>query len=261
MLKNKTVLLTGASGGIGSGIATRLSEQGALLLLVGRDGVGLQALNTRLGGQHQCIQADISKEEDRILILQQCQSKGLDILINNAGIGQFSLFEKLSADEINAILNINLTSTLLLSQRLLPELLKRNESQLINIGSILGSIGFPGSTVYCASKFGLRGFTQALRRELLDTSLSVRYFAPRATKTKINNDTVVAMNNEIGTKMDTATQVVDEFMTFLNARSAQYYLGWPEKLFVKINSMLPRIVEASILKQLPIVKRYLKQGT
>lgn len=260
MLKNKTILLTGASGGIGSEMAKLLSSHGIKLILVGLSQVALEILNAQLGGQHYVIEADISTTEGRQTILSSCQQyeDKLDILINNAGIGQFSLFSDLSEDDIAAIININLTSTLLLSQTLLPLLLTRPQAQIVNIGSILGSIGFPGSTVYCASKFGSRGFTEALRRELLDTNVSVRYFAPRATKTALNNKYVEAMNDEIGTHMDNANEVAQQLLSFLNGESANKYLGWPEKLFVRINSVLPSIVEKSIYKQLPVIKRYLQ---
>jgi short-subunit dehydrogenase len=260
MFTNKTIVLTGANGGIGSEIAKLLSKTGATLVLVGLDDAGLQQLNQQLGGQHHIIQADISKSEGRRAIVTFCQNlkEGVDIVINNAGVGQFSLFEDMDENQISSIININLSSTMLLTQSLLPLLLTRPRAQIINIGSILGSIGFPGSSVYCASKFGIRGFTEALRRELMDTKISIRYFAPRATSTTINTDKVVAMNNELGTKMDTAQQVAIEFIAFLKGDKPSQYLGWPEKLFVIINSVLPWIVDKSLVNKLPIIKRYLQ---
>jgi len=260
MLTNKTILLTGANGGIGSEIAKILADEGAILVLVGLDKTGLEQLNQQLAGEHYTLQADISSSKDRNSILNFCQhlEQGVDILINSAGIGQFSLFNDMDEDHIAAIININLTSTLLLTQALLPLLLARPKAQVINVGSILGSIGFPGSTVYCATKFGIRGFSEALRRELLDTAVSVRYFAPRATKTAINNNSVVAMNTALGTKMDSAEYVAQQLVAFIKTKNANKFLGWPEKLFVRINSVLPAVVEKSIFKQLPIIKRYLR---
>jgi len=259
MLKNKTILLTGANGGIGSEVARLLTDEGAKLILVGLDESSLQLLNAELGGQHIIIEADISSADDRHRIVKDCHNleQGVDMVINNAGIGQFSLFQDMTQEQVAAIININLTSTLLLTQSLLPLLLTRQAAQVINIGSILGSIGFPGSTVYCASKFAIRGFSEALRRELSDTNITVRYFAPRATKTPINNENVIAMNNELGTKMDSAKLVASELVKFLKAKSSAKYLGWPEKIFVKINSVFPAVVESSINKQLAIIKRYL----
>lgn len=259
MLKNKTILLTGANGGIGTEIAKLLSEQGAMLILVGLNQPELEALNHQLGGKHAVVEADIASEQGRQSILSVCEQDNinLDIVLNNAGVGQFSLLADMNETAVTRIIDINLTSTILLSQALLPLLLARPRAEIINIGSILGSIGFPGSTVYCASKFGIRGFTEALRRELLDTSISVRYFAPRATKTAINNDDVVSMNNELGTKMDAAEHVAKQLVSFLKESTSNKFLGFPENLFIRINSILPGIVDKSIYKQLPIIKRYL----
>ena len=259
MFNNKTILLTGAGGGIGSAIAKQLSSAGATLVLIGLDQGELEQLNQVLGGQHHALQADISTDDGREAIFQFCQqlNNGIDILINNAGIGQFSLFQDMDSDHLAAIININLTSTILLTQKLLPILLTRPDGQIVNIGSIFGSIGYPGSTMYCASKFGIRGFTEALHRELMDTNISVSYFAPRATDTAINNDKVVAMNKELGTKMDSPEDVAEAFAKFVSSRRQNFYMGWPEKLFVKINSVLPSIVDKSLLKQLPVIKRYL----
>ena len=259
MLKNKTILLTGANGGIGTEIAKLLSEQGAMLILAGLNQPELEALNHQLGGKHAVVEADIASEQGRQSILSVCEQDNinLDIVLNNAGVGQFSLLADMNEAAVSRIIDINLTSTILLSQALLPLLLARPRAEIINIGSILGSIGFPGSTVYCASKFGIRGFTEALRRELLDTSISVRYFAPRATKTAINNDDVVSMNNELGTKMDAADHVAKQLVSFLKESTSNKFLGFHENLFIRINSILPGIVDKSIYKQLPIIKRYL----
>jgi len=260
MFTNKTIVLTGANGGIGSEIAKQLSATGATLVLVGLVEAELQQLNQQLGGQHHIVQADISSLEGRQFLVTYCQyiKNGIDIIINNAGVGQFCLFEDMDEAQISNIININLSSTILLTQSLLPLLLTRPSAQIINVGSILGSIGFPGSTVYCASKFGIRGFTEALCRELMDTKIAVRYFAPRATNTTINTDKVVEMNKELGTKMDSAEQVAIELVSFLKADKNRQYLGWPEKIFVRINSVLSGIVDKSLLKKLPIIKRYLQ---
>jgi short-subunit dehydrogenase len=140
---------------------------------------------------------------------------------------------------------------------LLPKLRNKSSALILNIGSTFGSIGYPGFSLYASSKFGILGFTESLRRELADSNIVVKYFAPRAAKTAINNDKVMAMNAELGTKMDSPEVVAKALMTFLTQASSQWYVGWPEKLFVKINSVFPKLVDSSIIKQLPIIKRYL----
>ena len=199
-MHSKTILLTGATGGIGGAIAKLLSQQGSTLLLVGRDANKLNQLKAELSEKHIIVKADIATESGRACIVEACEklSQGLDMLINNAGIGQFDLFGQMTEEKIGQIININLTSTLLLTHGLLPILQKQNKAQIINIGSTFGSLGYPGFSVYSASKFGIRGFSEALRRELKDSDITVQYFAPRATKTAINNAHVDAMNKELG---------------------------------------------------------------
>ncbi len=260
MFKGKTALLTGASGGIGSAIANALSEAGVTLILVGRNSQRLQILNDGLGSQHHSVTADISTISGRETLFEFCTQyeNDIDFVINNAGISEFATLENTTSDDIYALINTNLTSQILLCQGLLPLLLKQKQAKIINIGSTFGSIGFPGFSVYCASKFGLRGFSEALGRELMDSSVSVSYFAPRATKTAINNDNIVKMNKELGTDMDEPALVADKLMLFLQSNKRHSYLGWPETLFVRINGLFPGIVDKSIFRQLPIIKRYLK---
>ncbi len=263
MLTDKRIVLTGANGGIGREIASKLVDEGATLFLVGMNKEDLEQQAESLSGRHYVIEADISQAEDRTRLVEYCQTmeSGIDILINCAGVGQFSAFKEMDTAQIDKILTVNLNSTILLIHAFLPVLLQQQSAQIINIGSIFGSIGYPGSTVYCASKFGLRGFSEALRRELLDTGVTVRYFAPRATKTAINDDAVVAMNKALGTKMDKATAVAQQFIDFLKTNKANAYLGWPEKLFVRINGLCPSVVEKSIRGQLATIKRYLQSST
>jgi len=156
---------------------------------------------------------------------------------------------------------INLVVPIQLCQSLLPLLEAQPEAAIVNIGSTFGSIGHPGFSTYCATKFGLRGFTESLRRELADTSVKVFYIAPRATKTDMNSKAVVELNRELGNAMDEPAIVVNEVIRLLKTRRAgDYFLGWPEKLFVRINGLLPRVVDNAIGKQLAAIKRLARQA-
>ncbi len=258
-LNNKTIVLTGAAGGLGSAIAYELSTAGAILIMVDRDSDKITHLNEQLGGQHHCLAVDLCDDEQRQELVSYCRhlASGIDMLINNAGISDFSLLANNTVSRIEAVISVNLMSPIQLCNALLPLLQTKKSATIVNVGSTFGSIGFPGFSVYASTKFGIRGFTESLRRELADTKISVKYFAPRAAKTAINNDKVVAMNTELGSKMDAPEEVASQFMLFIQSNAHSYYVGWPEKLFVKINSILPSLVDKSILKQLPIIKRYL----
>ena len=211
---------------------------------------------------HVAVVADIASDDGRAHLRNFCESlepNGISLLINCAGVNEFGLFEERSQAAIADTININLIAPMLICQDLLPMLRLRDGAQIVNIGSTFGSIGYPGFGVYCASKFGLRGFTESLRRELADSGIHVSYVAPRATQTDQNSDKIVAMNNELGTTMDKPSVVAAQVMQVINDRSPlDRYLGWPEKLFVKVNALLPALVDSSLRKQLPIIRRFAK---
>jgi short-subunit dehydrogenase len=262
-IRDKNVVLTGASGGIGRAIAEKLAAEGARLILVGRNEQKLAQLLEDIGGAPHCaIAADLGNEVGRQRLLEFCNNIGaISVLINNAGTNTFGFFEDQSQEAISKLININLLSPILICQDLLPLLRQQDDSQIVNIGSTFGSIGYPGFGAYCASKFGLRGFTESLRRELSGSGLQVSYIAPRATDTDLNSDNLVAMNDALGTAMDKPSLVANEVMQIINAPSgADKFLGWPEKIFVRINALLPSIVDSSLRKQLPIIRRFAKHG-
>jgi short-subunit dehydrogenase len=135
--------------------------------------------------------------------------------------------------------------------------LHANKGSIVNVGSSFGSIGYPYQTLYCASKFGLRGFSEALSRELSDTPVKVSYLAPRATDTDINDAQTRAMNKALGNQMDSPKLVADELVALLNSNKTRRFIGFPEKLFARINGVFPRIVDNAIAKQLPKIKQFL----
>ncbi len=259
-LKNIRVLLTGATGGIGQAIAQALDNQGSRLLLVSRSAERLEALCSSLqGNQHEFIATDLTVADDRNRLVERCESidGGIDLLINNAGIGEFQFLEKQTQSRIEEVITINLVSPILLCQSLVPHLKSRPAAQIVNIGSTYGSIGYPGFTTYCASKFGLRGFSEALRRELADTSIGVSYIAPRSTRTGFNATNVVAMNEALGNTMDSPTVVARRVVDVIQkSDQVEHYMGWPEKFFVRVNALLPNMVDNNLKKQLSKIRHF-----
>jgi len=256
-LEGKRIVLTGAAGGMGGLIASALAGQGARLVLTDLNEVGLQKTAEHLGPEHVIVAANLCSADGREKLLDRCRELGdIDILINAAGMSEYALLEKQNAARIELMMTINLVVPMLLCQGLLPLLKSRPESAIVNIGSTFGSIGHPGFASYCASKFGLRGFTETLRRELADTGVQVYYVAPRATRTDMNSAAVVQLNKELGNAMDPPSVVVDSLLRLLTRKTGgDYFLGWPEKLFVRLNGLLPRLVDSALGKQLPTIKR------
>lgn len=251
------ILLTGATGGIGQQLAEHLSRSGARLLLVGRQAERLEQLVRRCHGRAEGVCADITEHAGREAVLQAARRLGgVNVLINAAGVNHFSLLEQHDEDAIAALVQLNVTATLQLTHRLLPMLRQHERAMVVNIGSTFGSIGYPGFVAYCASKFALRGFSEALRRELADTRVKVLYIAPRATRTSMNEQSVVAMNDELKVAMDDPAWVAAAVVAAIGREREELYLGWPEKLFVRLNSLLPRVVDQALRKQLPIIQRF-----
>lgn len=260
--RNKTILITGASGGIGAAIARRLAATDARLILVGRNQSALEQSLSLLPAndfeaEHQIIRADINSEVDRQTILKSAKELSVDIVINNAGVLDFNMFEQQTDAEIKNLLITNLLSPILLCRALIPILKQREKSVIINIGSTFGSIGHPGFVTYCASKFGLRGFSEALSRELADTSIDVRYLAPRATKTTLNSSAVNALNIVLKNKTDSPEYVADELLKLLSSRRIECFIGWPEKLFVRVNGLFPKVVHDALVKKLDVIKSHI----
>lgn len=259
-LAGKRILLTGATGGIGQAIAKQLAAEGASLLLTARDAEALAAVAAGLPGNHVVCAADLSKAAERARLVDVVsEGKGLDVLINNAGSQQFGWFSALSEAAISRQLLLNLEVPVLLSHHLLPQLAASGEAVILNIGSTFGSIGHPGFSAYCASKFGLRGFSEALGRELADTGIRVSYLAPRATRTSLNAPAVNALNDALGTHSDSPEQVAAAVIRMLLDGSRRRHLGWPERFFAWLNQVLPAVVDRALRQQLTLIKRFALQ--
>lgn len=260
-IHGKTLVLTGASGGIGASLAEQLAEAGAILVLVGRDEIALHRLRASLvsADRHHVLVCDLQHHLGVGNLLSFCKTlpAGVDMLINNAGMSDFSFVSASDTDVSRAVIDLNLTVPIALTTALLPALLARPEAAVVNIGSVFGSIGYPGFAVYGASKAGLRVFSEALRRELADSPVRVLYVAPRATQTPMNSKRVVAMNQALGNTMDPPAKVAHAIVRRIQAGHwSALTIGWPERLFVVINSLLPRITDSALLRQLVRIRQY-----
>lgn len=256
-LSETRALLTGASGGIGQALVEGLCAGGAQLLLAGRQGDALAALAQRHPGQVTVVQGDLRQRAGRDAVDAAVRRfGGVNCLVNAAGVNQFALLERQDEEAIADLIALNVTATLQLTRRLLPVLRQAPTALVVNVGSTFGSIGYPGFAAYCASKFALRGFSEALRRELADCNVKVLYVAPRATRTAMNGARVVAMNDALKVAMDPPREVAAQIVGAIRREREELYLGRPEKLFVKLNGLWPRIVDQALRKQLPTIRRF-----
>lgn len=240
-----SVLLTGASGGIGAAMAEALMNGGARVLLVARTPAPLTELAARLGrpsgaaGRVAALAVDITHATERQVLAQVAAERGVNVLINSAGTPCFGPFASMSDAQIAAVMTTNLIAPIQLARALLPQLLAQPQARLLNIGSTLGRLGLPGYAAYGASKFGLRGFTEALRREFADSGLRVQYLGPRATRTAFNDRRVDAYNAATGARVDAPEWVARAAVRLLEDGAAERFLGFPEALAVRLNSVFP----------------------
>lgn len=251
---SKKIVLTGAAGGIGSAMAMALAREGGKLILVGRNGAQLRALREALPGEgHLVVQADLARAEGRSAIQQACAGS-LDLLVNNAGVNHFGLFEQQTEEAVRQVLEVNILAPMLLTRLLIPDLVAVGGT-VVNVGSGYGNVAFPGYCAYSTSKFALRGFSESLRRELADTGVTVQLLSPRAVATQMNSMQAVALNEALGNESDSPEQVAAALMSLLRSGKRSCQLGAPERFFAFLNGLLPGVVDSALAKKLPLVKR------
>ncbi len=173
-IRGRTALVTGASGGIGAAIADALALQGASLRLTGRNVAELEQVSARTGGE--VLPCDLANEGEVEALAAGCAD--CDILVANAGLpGSGDLFD-FSAEEIDRALDVNLRAPIQLSRAIGEQMGERGAGQIVFMSSLLGKIATPGSSLYSATKFGLRGFAAGLRADLSRSGVGVSVIFP-----------------------------------------------------------------------------------
>ena len=188
-LEGKTALITGASGGIGSAIATSLHQQGANVVLHGTKADRLKALAEKLGERAYIATADLSDRQAVAELVPQAaeQAGAIDILVNNAGITKDNLFMRLKDEEWDSVLEVNMTASMILCRAAIRNMMKARWGRIISISSIVGVTGNPGQTNYAASKAGMIGFSKSLAYEVASRGITVNVVAPGFIQTQMTD--------------------------------------------------------------------------
>ena len=249
-IKDKTIAITGGSGGIGALLSEKLLSEGAKVLVLDL----IEPKNKSCG----FVKADLSNIEGIKAAGEELAGKNIDILINLAGIQYFGEMELEAPTHVQLLYNINLLAPVVLTQSVLPSMKEKKCGKIVNIGSTFGSINFAHFVTYSSSKAGLRGFSEALRRELKDSGVSVTYVAPRAVKTPLNTDLVLKLAKQINMNMDEPSLVADIIVRAIIKDKKDVFIGFPEKLFVRINAILPRVVDNALYKNDMLAKKLLQ---
>ena len=247
--EQKLVLVTGAGSGIGRELSIEAARRGMAVALCGRRQEALEATGALLGpaAPYSIIPADITRPEDRRRIVDHVRNErgSLDILINNAGLVEGGPLETFDDDALARAFQTNIVAPMALTRDLLPLLIVAKPSRVVNVGSIFGDIGYPEFTCYSATKFALRGFSIALRREWKQKGIGVTYAAPRATRT----DAAVAFAGLIAkTKMnlDPPEHVARQIWRAIARRRDSVYAPAPERIYVLIQRLFPSIIDRSL---------------
>ncbi|MET0091842.1 MAG: SDR family oxidoreductase [Candidatus Thiodiazotropha sp.] len=250
-IEGQRILLTGAGGGIGSHLAGILAAKGARLALVDRNHQNHERHPGLNDDPPLILSVDLLDNQARNAAIDQAMSHlgGIDLMINNAGMMSFRPFHEEDPEILQRIVQLNTLVPMQLSHRALPYMLERGCGRIVNIGSTFGSIAFAWFAAYSTSKFGLRGFSEALRRELAHTGVGVTYVAPRAVKTKLNSSAIYQMAETVKMNMDEPEWVAARIVESIERERDDVYLGFPESLFVRINSLWPRLVDGAMKKQ------------
>jgi short-subunit dehydrogenase len=174
--ENSKVLLTGASGGIGEAIARRLHERGATLILSGRRADALEQLASELGDRTETVVADLARTEDVQMLCDRYAD--VDVLVANAGLPAAGTLDSFTPEQLDRAVDVNLRAPIQLARATVPGMVERGAGHVVLMSSLAGKVALSDSSIYCATKFGLRGFGFALKEDLRGTGVGVTTVFP-----------------------------------------------------------------------------------
>jgi dehydrogenase/reductase SDR family member 7B len=252
-MKNKVVIITGGSSGIGRACAFAFGKTGCRVVITGRDAAKLNETARELALRNiECLPVvgDVSQEADVKAMVEETVRKyeRIDILINNAGISMRALFEDLDLDVIRKVMDINFWGTVYATKYALPYIVQ-SKGSVIGISSIAGYRGLPARTGYSASKFAMQGFLEALRTELLPKKVHVLVACPGFTASNIRNTALAANGRTQGEsprdegKMMTAEAVADRILEATIHRKRDLVMTFQGKFTVFLNKWLPGLAD------------------
>jgi short-subunit dehydrogenase len=255
-MKDKIVIITGASSGIGKSLAYKFAACGSKVIMAARNTAELKKIKNDIyekGGEAIYIATDVSKESDCKQLIDFTISKfgRIDILINNAGISMRALFAELELNVIRKIMDINFWGTVYCSKYALPYLLI-SKGSLVGVSSIAGYKGLPGRTGYSASKFAMQGLLEVIRSENLRTGLHVLIACPGFTSSNIRNTALSKDGNMQGesprdeNKMMSSEEVANRIYKAVLKRKRSIILTFQGKMTVLMSRLLPVFVDKTI---------------
>jgi short-subunit dehydrogenase len=250
VIQNSRAIVTGASSGIGRALALELARQGAGLVVVARRADRLHetaAQITAMGRPIEMVIGDITNPATRQCAIDAAQSKlgGLDVLVNNAGVGAMGFFERASPERLRQIMEVNFFSLVEMTRLALPLLKQGVRPIVVNVSSILGHRGVPYSSEYCASKFAVQGFSESIRAEFTKLGTDVMVVSPGTTETEFFDRVIerTAKPNWPEHKPVSAAEVARQTVLAIRAGRHEIIPNRWGRILCWLNRVSPRLVD------------------
>lgn len=248
-LRDARILITGGSSGIGRALALELAPYQPRLLLTARREDRLASLTQELQGlgcdRVVSVAGDITdpKTRERLMSVAQQSMDGLDILVNNAGAGAYGPFANASSDRLHQLMEINFFAAVELTRSALPSLYEGRRPLIVNVGSVLGHVAVPNKSEYCASKFALHGFSDALRCELAGEGVDVLLVSPSTTSSEFFERLVDQDGDpQVNRFAMTPEAVARKTVSAMKSGRREVILSWGGKLLVLLDRVAPSLM-------------------
>ncbi|CAN5523070.1 SDR family oxidoreductase [soil metagenome] len=239
-LEGKTIVLTGAAGGIGSLVVQRLRAAGAHIIGIDR---------TACTACDETLISDLADPEALADLSKTLGNRPVDILVNFAGAQYFGEADRQGLDSIQLCYAVNLVAPAALARAVLPGMIASGQGQIVNIGSVMGAIAYPYFATYSSSKAGLKGLSDALRREVGGRGIAVTHIAPRAVKTAFNSASVNRFLDLVKMRADDPNDVADVIANAIVARRSDVSIGTAERFYARLNALAPRLIDRGLAGQ------------
>lgn len=239
-LEGKSIVVTGSAGGIGTPVSRLLRERGARVI-----GIDL----VKPTECDEAVVTDLGDDEALRALCERLGSETPDILVNVAGVMKFGLHETQSLETLALCYRVNLLVPAALAQAVAGPMRARGAGQIVNIGSVLGSIPYPWFAAYSSSKAGLAALSQALRREFAGSGVAVTHVNPRAARTAFNSGEVDRFLALAGMKADDPEWVAQRIVGAIAARRPLLSIGVMERVFAALNALAPAMFDNGLKPQ------------
>ncbi len=265
-IRGAVVIVTGASSGIGAATARAFGRGGARVVLAARRLERLQAIAAEIesagaGAETLVVAADMSRHDDISRLVEQTHARfgRVDVLVNNAGFGRLNWLEKLDpARDIEAQYAVNVLGVVHATRLVLPIMMAQRSGHIINIGSTSGLVATPTYSIYASTKFAVRGFGEALRREVAPWGIKVSTLYPGGVATEFAEHAQIRRKTQVTTPgwlLLSPEQVAEAVIGLVHRPRAEHVIPWAFRLAAALNHWLPGLVDWAVIRRFTIPER------